>query len=239
MESMIPYLIVLLECTGAVIAAVILGCGAVYCFNRMPAKWFCDYGQDPTPEMTDPYTQRIKSWPWKVVFTIGFVIIGIMLVRDDVRFAVPALCTIWLLLEMAIGDIKYQIVPDQLVVLTAITAVGYIPYYDDWKHCVFGMLIGLGLMGLEALIGKVLYRKETVGGGDIKLFGALGFVFGPYGILIVFVMATVLAAVHFLTLTLRKIVKKGAYLPMVPYITAAAAVYLVFLWGVPEVYITL
>jgi leader peptidase (prepilin peptidase)/N-methyltransferase len=78
-----------------------------------------------------------------------------------------------------------------------------------------------------------------VGGGDIKLFGALGFVLGPYGIIITFAMATILAAMHFLTLTLRRKVKKGDYLPMVPYIAAAATVYLVFLWGVPEVYLTL
>ena len=102
-----------------------------------------------------------------------------------------------------------------------------------------GLALGLGLMGFEALIGKALYRKETVGGGDIKLFGALGFVLGPYGILIVFALATILAALHFLFMTLRKQVKKGDYLPMVPYITGAATVYLVFLWGLPEVYITI
>jgi prepilin signal peptidase PulO-like enzyme (type II secretory pathway) len=94
-------------------------------------------------------------------------------------------------------------------------------------------------MGFEALIGKVLYRKETVGGGDIKLFGALGFVLGGYGIIIVFVMATILAALHFLTLILRRKVKKGDYLPMVPYIAIATTVYLVFLWGLPEVYLAL
>jgi hypothetical protein len=38
---------------------------------------------------------------------------------------------------------------------------------------------------------------------------------------------------------LRRKVKKGDYLPMVPYIAIVATVYLVFLWGLPEVYLAL
>lgn len=234
MESLTPYLLTIVKCLAAILAAVLLGNGAVYFFNKMPTRWFCEYGQEPTDEMKDPFRQRIKSHPWKVVFTMLFVALGIWLVMDDWRFAVAALCTSWLLIEMAIGDVLYRIVPDQLIVLLVITAVGYFAYYDDWTFCLWGALIGFGIMGFIALIGKFLYRKETLGGGDIKLFAGLGFVTGPYGIVTIFVISTLLSVAHFLLLLARKKVRRGDSRPMVPYIAVAAIGYLTFLWGIPD-----
>ena len=66
-------LIIMIKLLAAVLAAVFAGNGVVYLFNHMPAQWFCDYGERPTEEMLDPYTQRVKSYPWKYLFTMLFV----------------------------------------------------------------------------------------------------------------------------------------------------------------------
>ena len=239
MENLSPFIIQIIKCACVIVAAVLLGNGAVYFFNKMPAQWFCDYGEEPTEELRDPYTQRIKSHPWKIVFTMFFIIIGIWMVQDDWRFTVAALCTIWLLIEMAIGDALYQIIPDQLIILTIITAVGYIPYYASWRVCVFGALLGLGLMGLVAMTGRLIYRHDTVGGGDIKLFAAVGFVLGPWGVMAVFVMSTLLATVHHLILLAQRRTTRNARRAMVPYITPAVIIYLMFLWDRLEMMFTL
>ena len=47
----------------AILLAIFLGNGAVYFFNKMPAKWFCEYGEEPKGILTDPFTQRIKNHP--------------------------------------------------------------------------------------------------------------------------------------------------------------------------------
>ncbi len=237
--DMMPYAETLIKCACAIVVAVLLGNGAVYFFNRMPAEWFCDYGQSPTPEMRDPYTQRIKSYPWKPIFTMFFIIIGITMVVDDERFALAAMLTIWLLIEMSIGDVKYRIIPDQLIILTCVTALGYIPYHDSWVVCLVGAAIGIGLMGFVALIGKLIYGENTIGGGDIKLFAALGLIVGGYGIIIVFVISTLLASAHFVILMAQKKVRRNEARPMVPYITLAMIIYLMFIWGIPEMYIVL
>lgn len=255
MEQLTPYLITVIKCLAAILAAIFLGNGAVYFFNKMPARWFCDYGEAPpneaskktpngSPEGTseDPTgsgRRRIRSHPWKIVFTMLFVVLGIWLVIDDWRFAVAALCSAWLLIEMAIGDVLYRIVPDQLILLLGVTAVGYLPYYDNWRFCVFGGLAGFGLMGFVALLGRLIYRRDTVGGGDIKLFAALGFVTGAYGIVAIFVVSTLLSAVHFLFLMAQKKVRRGESRPMVPYIAVAAIAYLAFFWGIPEMMFSL
>lgn len=86
-------------------------------------------------------------------------------------------------------------------------------------------------MGFTALLGRLAYRRETLGGGDIKLFASLGLVMGLVGIMAVFVLTTLLSAVHLIWLLIRKKLKRSDTVPMVPYIALSAAVYLVFLWG--------
>lgn len=232
---MIDFFIIGVKCMAAIVAGVIAGNGAVWVFNKMPPEWLCDYGQKPSKELRDPYTQRVKSYPWKFVFTMFFIIIGIKLVMDDWRFSVGAAAAVWLLLEMSIADLKYRIVPDQLIILLAVTALGFIPFQSGWLDCLLGGVIGFGIMGFVSLAGKLAYRREAVGGGDIKLFAALGLVLGVRGVLAVFIMTTLISSAHFIWLIARKKIKRTDTVPMVPYIALASSIYLVFLWGYVQI----
>ena len=234
---MTSILITMIKLLSAVLAAVFAGNGAVYLFNHMPAQWFCDYGQQPTEDMMDPYTQRVKSYPWKYIFTMLFVILNIKMVMDDWQFAVGGFCTIWLLLEMSIADIKYRIIPDQLILLLAVCAIGFIPYLGGWIACLMGAVIGFVVMGATALLGKLTYKRDTMGGGDIKLFASLGLIMGPWGILVTLVLTTLISSGHLVYLLTAKKIKKTDTVPMVPYIAAASTIYLVFLWGKAEVFL--
>lgn len=227
---MTDILIIVIKCLGAILAGVFAGNGAVYFFNKMPAAWLCDYGQTPPAELQDTSVQRIKSYPWKFILTMLFVVIGIKLVIDDWQFAMAAICSLWLLLEISVADAKYRIIPDQLVLLLAVTAFGFISYHDSWKDCLFGGLAGFAMMGATALLGKLAYRRETLGGGDIKLFAALGLISGLRGILLIFVMTTLFSAGHLIWLLARKKIRRTDTIAMAPYIALAAAVHLIFLW---------
>ena len=68
-----------------------------------------------------------------------------------------------------------------------------------------------------------------MGGADIKLFGALGLCLGTDGIIAVFILSTFLSAGHFLWLLIRRKIRLSGERPMVPYIAAAATIYLVIL----------
>lgn len=221
--------IVLIKVIIAVLIGVLQGNGAVYFFNKMPASWLCDYGETPSEELLNPTTQRIKSNPWKYLFSMGFVILNTKLVVDDWQFALAASSALWILLELALSDKKYSIVPDQLLILLAVTAIGVIPFHSSWKAPLLGALIGFSIMTFIALLGKLAYRRDTLGGGDIKLFSALGLIAGPKGILFIFAATTLLSAACFAYLLSKKRVKITDSLPMVPYIATAAAFYLVFL----------
>ena len=216
------------KCGLMIIFGILAGNGAVYCFNKIPAQWLCDYGEEPSEELRNPYTQRVKSYPWKYVFTKLFIILGIKMVMDDVQFAVAGICALWLLLEMSIADVKYRIVPDQFILLLAVTALGFIPFHFDWLSCLFGCLTGFGVMGFTALAGRLISRKDAVGGGDIKLFSALGLIAGPCGIIFIFAATALLSGAHVVYMLVRRKITVKSHVPMVPYIAIAAGIYIVF-----------
>ena len=224
------YVFVLAVCIAAVAAGIVLGCGAVYFFNRLPGHWLVDYGQTPDEELLHPTRQRIRSTPWKYVFSGLFIVIGIWLGLDSPAYAIAALAMVWLLLLMAAADIKYRIVPDQLVLLLVVCGFGFIPFHSGGPlGGLWGGLIGFGVMLAMGITGKLLYRKDTLGGGDIKLFGALGLCTGAKGILVIFVLTTLLSAAHLAFLLMKKRVKLTDQQPMVPYIAVSAGIYVVLL----------
>ena len=220
----------LIICGAAIAAGILLGNSAVYFFNKMPGKWLCDYGQEPDEELMHPTHQRVKSTPWKYVFSGLFIAARIKMGLENPLYALPALAALWLLLEMSIADIKYMIVPDQLIMLLVITGLGFIPHHAfGVMDCLVGAAIGFGIMVLIAVIGRLVYKKAAVGGADIKLFGALGLCLGTDGIIAVFILSTFLSAGHFLWLLIRRKIRLSGERPMVPYIAAAATIYLAIL----------
>ena len=215
-------------CSAAVAAGVLAGNGAVYFFNKMPGTWLVDYGEEPDEELLHPTVQRVKSTPWKYLFTGFFIVIGIKMAMENPMFAVPAIAAIWLLLEMAIADAKYMIVPDQLIMLLVVCGLGFIPHHAfGVMDCLRGALIGFGVMLVIALIGRIAYKKPAVGGADVKLFAALGLCCGTDGVLVVFLLTTFISAGHFIWLMARRGAKLSDERAVVPYIALSATLYLV------------
>mgnify|MGYP003303679364 CR=1 FL=1 len=226
---------ILITCAVAIVLGVILGSSAVYVFNRIPAAWLTDYGEEPSEELKDTSAQRVKSVPWKYVFTGLFIALGIYLGVRDLSIALPVVIAIWLLLLMSMADIKYMIVPDQLIMLLVLTGLGFLPQKIALYHrhaiydSLMGAAAGLILMLIIALFSRAIYKKWVLGGADIKLFTAIGFLTGLYGVLIIFVLSTVLSGLHFAYLLIRQKIQLRETRPMVPYIALAFGIYFLFI----------
>ena len=134
------------------------------------------------------------------------------------------------MLEIGLADKKYGIIPDQFVILTAISALGFIPFHSSFLQPMWGMLLGGGVMLASALIGKLILKKETLGFGDVKLFAAAGLALGFRGTLWVLVLSAVGSAVIFLVLLLMRKIKKEDMVPLGPYICGAGIFYVVIVW---------
>lgn len=224
------YARIIITCIAAIAVGIVMGNSVVYFFNKMPGKWLCDYGKEPDEELRNPTRQRVNSVPWKYWFSCFFVMFAIKLGLEDPAYGFIALIACWLLSEMAIADIKYMIVPDQLIILLMVAAVGFVPHHTNGVFSgIWGGLIGFGVMLVIGILGKIIYKSDTLGGGDIKLFGALGLCLGIDGILIVFVLSTFISAIHLAYLMARKLVKPREQRPLIHYIAIAAVIYLVIL----------
>lgn len=229
MDTGITVIDLILKGLVGTLIGILLGNGAVYFFNRMPAAWFTEYGQTPSEELLNSDRQRVKSWPWKYLFSMFFSVTAVYLLVRDWRYALVVVFALWLLLEISIGDLKYHIIADQLVILLAISSIGMIPYLRGWKDMLMGAVLGLIIMLVGALLGRMIYRKPAVGGGDIKLFTVLGFLTGREGILAILLMSAFLSSAHLIIRLIRKTVKKGEAVPMAPYIAVSTMIYMILL----------
>lgn len=86
-------------------------------------------------------------------------------------------------------------------------------------NSLIGILVGGILFYLSAVLGELFFKKESMGGGDIKLAMMLGAFLGWQKILLVFLLAAVLGAtVGGIALLLSKEVKKTKMIPFGPFL---------------------
>jgi prepilin signal peptidase PulO-like enzyme (type II secretory pathway) len=216
---------ILIKIAVSIAAGALAGISAVYVFNRIPAGWLCDYGQEPEHGM---WGVRIESRPWAAVFVLVFIASSLKLLEQGYLYAVPGLAALWLLLLIGIADGKYRIIPDQLATLLAVTAFGFIPFHGMWQSHLYGALAGGGSILLMGLVGRLLFRKETMGFGDVKLFAAAGLLLGLKGTVIVLILTVFSSAFAFGAGLITGKLKPGDEEPLGPFIAASAALYILF-----------
>lgn len=219
-------IIILLKIVISIISGLLAGFLAVYSFNRIPAKWLCDYHQEPDRGM---WGVRIKKSPWTVVFVLVFTAAMLKLLDTGFLYALPGLISLWILLLIGIADMKYQIIPDQFVIALAVTALGFIPFHLDYRSLLFGALIGGGSILFIGIIGSLLFRKEAIGFGDVKLFAAIGLMSGLKGTVIILNLTIFSSAVVFVAGLIAGKIKYGEERPLGPFICASAALYILFM----------
>ena len=122
--------------------------------------------------------ERIKKYPWSWVFAFIFLGAVFCIWNMGPVYQTAGLPALWLLLLIALADQKYMIIPDQLVVALAVTAIGFVPFQEDFLSPLYGALIGGGSLLIIGTIGRWISKKDVMGFGDVKLMAAIGLVSG-------------------------------------------------------------
>lgn len=85
------------------------------------------------------------------------------------------------LIIIAIGDINYMIIPDEIIIITSVLIIiqklifnGLNPTINSIKDGILAFIF----MFLLKKIGDLIFKKESLGGGDIKLMFLIGLVIG-------------------------------------------------------------
>ncbi len=125
-------------------------------------------------------------------------------------------------------DIEHQILPDKINLYLLVTVIPYVLLNNSINYWAFGGVIGFGLPYIVTYLFYKIRGVIGLGGGDIKLFGVLGLLLGPIGVVQNMFFSCALGSVIGLILILSKKMNKNKPMAFGPYIIVAAAVQIYF-----------
>ncbi|MFJ5715534.1 prepilin peptidase [Neobacillus sp. NPDC093127] len=141
---------------------------------------------------------------------------------------VVALTLVSMFMIIVVSDIHYMLIPDKILIWFAgiFLLERFVWPLNPWWDSLIGAVTGFTLLLLIAIVSK-----GGMGGGDVKLYGLLGFVLGFKLVLLSFFLSTLYGAVLGGLAQLFRIVKKRQPIPFGPFI--AAGTLSAYYWG-PE-----
>lgn len=117
-----------------------------------------------------------------------------------------------------IVDLKHQILPDSINIYLAVLFFVVALVSKPWTHWLIGLALGLGFPLLVSWLFYLLKGQVGLGGGDIKLYAALGLYLGPIAVMQNIFMSCFLGAFVGLALMAFKVIKKENPIPFGPFI---------------------
>lgn len=120
-----------------------------------------------------------------------------------------------------VSDSKYMIISDSPLIVSTILILIIKLIYNGYKDCFISIIYGLivfGVMYLTMLLGNALFKKESLGGGDIKLSFISGLALGPLLGLFYIILASFLAFPYAIYISIKN---KDTMLPFGPFLATS------------------
>ncbi len=169
-------------------------------------------------------------------YFLAELFMALMTVVCLLRFDLTVLCLrnyifLCCLFCLSLVDLENYTIPDGCLLISAAVWLLALPFLAmSWKesllHLLAGVVFGGGLLLLSLVMDRIL-KKDSLGGGDIKLYFVVGLYLGFAATLFSLLLACVLGL---LFAFLRKRIgnAENEQIPFGPSIAAAAAVMLLF-----------
>jgi len=122
-------------------------------------------------------------------------------------------------------DLDFQIIPDVITLPGMVLglAISLVPGQIGIVQAAIGLLVGGGSLYVVALLGDWLFKKESMGGGDIKMAAMLGAFLGWQKILFVFISSAVIGlVVSVAVMAFSSKLRKSRMVPFGPFLALAA-----------------
>ena len=156
----------------------------------------------------------------------------------DLRTPVYWLMVSGLVLGMFV-DFEHMIIPDRVTIGGMVAGLvlsplvpslhGETTWLPSLIQAVIGLVLGSGSLWLVGVLGKLAFKKDAMGFGDVKLLGGLGVLLGGEGVVFIIMVSAWMGSIVGISLVVGRRKEWQSRLPYGPYIAAAAVLWI--LWG--------
>ncbi|MDH4222546.1 MAG: prepilin peptidase [candidate division Zixibacteria bacterium] len=153
-----------------------------------------------------------------LAFISLYLLYGLSWLLASHIFLFSALITIFFI------DLKFRIIPDIITLPGMMAGLGFslLTNSPAFLQALIGLLTGGGVLYLIAIIGDKVFKKESMGGGDIKLAAMLGAFLGWQKVLLVFFLASFIGAISgIIILLFSKSLREKRLIPFGPFLAIA------------------
>ena len=178
------------------------------------------------------YCRKGISSIYPIGETLTALAYGILAYHFEVQQElIPALVFASILVVIIVTDLLEMLILNRviytgMIILAAIRL--FIHPLPLWNYAL-AFIVGGGAILLISLIGTLILRKESMGGGDLKLFALVGLVLGIKLVILSIFIASLLGSLYGLYLIIRGRYERGKYIPFGPFIAAGS--FIAYIWG--------
>ena len=138
-------------------------------------------------------------------------------------------------------DLDHRIIPDRVtiggailgvicsVLVPGLHGVEAVTWWDGLQASLIGAGVGFGLLWGVGVFGKVLFKRDAMGFGDVKLMAAVGAFLGWDAVLFTMMFGSLIGAVVGITMIVARGRDKQEPIPFGPFLSAAAMTWV--FWG--------
>ena len=178
--------------------------------------------------------KKIASRYFIVEFLTGALTLSLFL-----RFGISLKFLIYLIFVLSLIivsfiDIENFLIPD-CIVYSGIALGLCLSFFYPELHLSFsrlvalksgflGVLFGGGSLFIIGYLGGLIFKKEAMGGGDVKLLSMVGAFLGYKSVFLTIFFSSLIGSMISLVLIFLKIKKRTDYIPYGPYLALAAVI---------------
>jgi len=161
-----------------------------------------------------------------VEFLTGIIYILIFLIYGLTLQSLIYIILSSALIIIAFIDLNEQIVPDVISFpgIGAGLILSFFVPYISFINSVLGVLVGGGIILIIGLVGSAIFKKEAMGGGDVKLAAMVGAFLGWKYVILALFLGFFLGALAGIFLVLSKIKSREDMVPFGPFIALGSLI---------------
>lgn len=186
---------------------------------------------------------RYCKAPISVQYPLVELLSGLMFVVLYLKYGLTlellfAIFLMSILLTVFFIDLKHQIIPNGLVLTGLIGGAVFFVlrfWYQDaildgaaWYSPLLAMAVTSGFLFLVGLIGKLIYKQDAMGMGDVKIFLPIGLFLGLKLSIMALIFSIFIGGITGLILIVTKLKERKSQIPFGPFIVAGTFLALLF-----------